>query len=244
MPVHDWTKVEPDIFHDIYVGWFAEIGKALNNGGLPGDYYALVEQHAGSSVADLLTLGVSEAVPLLPAIGAIAVAGKPPRVQRGQTIEPAFMARRRTLAIRHVSGHRLVGILEIVSTANKDRALHVKEFVAKVVSALDYGVHVLLVDLFPPGPHDPHGLHEIILRTLEDSDQLYDLPAEAPLTLASYAVGPGVEIHLTHVAVGATLPEMPLFLRPDRYVNVPLESTYQAAYQGMPSFWRKVLEGA
>ena len=36
---------------------------------------------------------------------------------------------------------------------------------------------------------------------------------------------------------------MPLFLRPDRYVNVPLEPTYQAAYQGMPAFWRDVLEG-
>jgi hypothetical protein len=41
----------------------------------------------------------------------------------------------------------------------------------------------------------------------------------------------------------ALLPEMPLFLRPDWYVNVPLESTYQEAYQGMRSFWRNVLEG-
>lgn len=37
--------------------------------------------------------------------------------------------------------------------------------------------------------------------------------------------------------------EMPLFVRPDRYVNVPLEPTYQAAYRGMPAFWRAVLEG-
>jgi hypothetical protein len=36
---------------------------------------------------------------------------------------------------------------------------------------------------------------------------------------------------------------MPLFLRPDRYVNVPLESTYQAAYRGLPAFWQDVLEG-
>jgi len=25
--------------------------------------------------------------------------------------------------------------------------------------------------------------------------------------------------------------------------NVPLEQTYQAAYRGMPAFWRDVLEG-
>jgi hypothetical protein len=36
---------------------------------------------------------------------------------------------------------------------------------------------------------------------------------------------------------------MPLFLRPDRYINAPLEATYQFAYEGMPEFWRDVLEG-
>jgi hypothetical protein len=44
------------------------------------------------------------------------------------------------------------------------------------------------------------------------------------------------------VAVGRRLIDMPLFLTAERYVNVPLERTYQAAYQGMPEFWRGVLE--
>ncbi len=39
------------------------------------------------------------------------------------------------------------------------------------------------------------------------------------------------------------MPEMPLFLRPDRYVNVPLEPACQAAYCGLPAFWRGLLEG-
>jgi hypothetical protein len=50
-----------------------------------------------------------------------------------------------------------------------------------------------------------------------------------------------VDVFLEHVAVGAPLPDMPL-LRPNRDVNVPLESTYQAAYRGLPAFWRNVLE--
>jgi hypothetical protein len=62
-------------------------------------------------------------------------------------------------------------------------------------------------------------------------------------SLASYAAGPRIEVYLNHLAVGALLPEMPLFIRPHRYVNVPLESTYQDAYQGMPAFWRRVLDG-
>ena len=104
-------------------------------------------------------------------------------------------------------------------------------------------MHLLLVDLFPPGSHDPHGLHGIIHQRLSQSDEPYDLPPDEPLTLAAYAAGPRVEVYLEHVAVGAVLLEMPLFLRPDRYVDLPLEPTYQAAYRGMPAFWRDVLEG-
>jgi len=42
---------------------------------------------------------------------------------------------------------------------------------------------------------------------------------------------------------GVPLPEMPLFLSPDRYINVPLAATSQVAYRGVASFWREVLEG-
>ncbi len=248
MPVHDWTLVEAGIFHDLHLVWIGAIHHALNQGLLPKGYYALVEQHVGRPVTDVLTLRVNPVPPPLPlpwppATGGIAVAETPPRTRREQTVGPTALARRRSLAIRHVSGHRLVSLLEMVSPANKDHALHVEEFAAKAVSALDAGVHLLLVDLFPPGPHDPYGMHGVILQRLEQSDEPYDLPANEPLTLASYASGPRIEIYTEHVAVGAALPEMPLFLRPDRYVNVPLEPTYQVAYRGMPTFWRDVLEG-
>jgi hypothetical protein len=35
---------------------------------------------------------------------------------------------------------------------------------------------------------------------------------------------------------------MPLFLASDRYINVPLESTYHGAWQGVPERWRWVIE--
>src|SRR5262249_46602195 len=150
-------------------------------------------------IADVLTLHASpvirEPLPLPPATGGTVVAEAPPKVRRRQTVEPAALVRRRTVAIRHVSGHRLVALLEIVSPANKDRARHLDEFAAKAVDALDAGVHVLVVDLFPPGPHDPDGIHGILRQRLEESDEPYDLPPEEPLTLASYAAGPKVEIY-------------------------------------------------
>jgi hypothetical protein len=246
MPVHDWTLVEPGIFHDFHVAWLPEIRKALNGGLLPEGYYALAEQHAGRAIADVLTLHESPhttvQLPLPPDTGGTAVAEAAPRVRYKRTIEPAVLARRRSLAIRHVSGHRLVALIEIVSAANKDRASHVMEFAAKAASALDAGVHLLVVDLFPPGPCDPLGINGAILNVLEPAEEPECSTADEPLTLASYAAGPQVEVYLEHLAVGAPLISMPLFLRPDRYVDAPLEQTYQAAYAGMPRFWRDVLE--
>lgn len=248
MPVHDWTRVEAGIFHDFHTAWITELRSTLNAGLLPRGYYALAEQHAGGAIADVLTLHASPA-PLdrcapSPGTGGTALAEAPPRVRRRETIEPATLAsRRRTLAVRHVSGHRLVALLEIVSPANKDRPQSVQQFATKAVEALEAGIHVLLVDLFPPGPCDPQGMHGLVRQGLEQSDAPYDLPADEPLTLASYAAGPKVEVFLEHLAAGARLPDMPLFLGPDRYVSVPLERTYQAAYEGTPGFWRDVLEG-
>jgi hypothetical protein len=37
---------------------------------------------------------------------------------------------------------------------------------------------------------------------------------------------------------------MPLFLKPDWYVLVPLDATYRAAFDAVPHRWREVLEGA
>src|SRR6266849_768005 len=103
MPVHDWTLVEAGIFHDLHVAWIPEIRKALNGGLLPEGYYALAEQHAGQSIADVLTLHASppgqERWSPPPDSGGTAVTEALPRVRRRQTFESAALVRRRTLAI-------------------------------------------------------------------------------------------------------------------------------------------------
>jgi hypothetical protein len=149
---------------------------------------------------------------------------------------------RKTLAIRHVSGHRLVAMVEVVSPANKDRPAHVDELADKIEEALRRGVHVLLIDLFPPGPHDPGGMHAAVWQRFDDQEA-YALPAGEPLTLAAYVADQRPEAYLEHRAVGLPLPDMPLFLHPERYVNAPLETTYQDAFRGTPGVWKDVLEG-
>lgn len=252
MPVHDWSRVEAGVFHAFHTIWCSRLQESLNAGRLPADYYSLVEQHARHDqegdeatrwVADLLTLHAQEpsdiASRLPPAEGGLALAEAPPHVRHRLAREPDYRAERRTVAVRHVSGHRLVAVVEIVSPANKDRPRNVEQFVSKIEAFLDAGVHVLLADLLPPGTHDPHGLHGALGHWV-DSDGASDWPASEPLTLAYRAIET-VEAFVEHLAIGGSLPDMPLFFEAARYVNVPLEATYGAAFAAMPGFHREKL---
>ena len=229
------------------MGWVAEISRVLNLGLLPKDFYSLIEQHAGQRIADVLTLHARPPAPdVPPSYGGTLVAEAPPRVRRTQTVGPGIRSRRRSIAIRHVSEHRLVALIEIISPSNKDRRSSVADFVDKIVSALDANIHALVLDPFPPGKHDPYGMHAAIHQQLEVNDEPDPddgPPDRDPYSLVSYAAEDGVKVYLEHVKAGGELPPMPLFFQFDRYVNIPLQSTYDAAYNAMPEFWREVLEG-
>ena len=56
MPIHDWSRVDAGIFHHFHHAWIEEIARALNRGVLPGDYYAMAEQHASQFGPDVLNL--------------------------------------------------------------------------------------------------------------------------------------------------------------------------------------------
>lgn len=241
MSVHDWTRVDAGTFHAFHTAWITHLSETLNGGLLPSGYYALPEQHAGSRIADVLTLhSPLEETSRSPSDeGGLAVADAPPKTQRRLTASAASRSLRRTLAIRHVSGHHVIALLEVVSPANKDRLTHVDEFVNKAETALLHDVHVLVVDLLPPGRHDPRGIHGAIWERFDDEP--YAVPTDQPLTLASYTAGLQPVAYVEHLTVGSDLTDMPLFLNPDRYVNVPMETTYQAAFRGLPSFLRDSL---
>jgi hypothetical protein len=134
MPVHDGTRVDAGVYHDFHNVWIGALRNALNGGVLPASYYAMSEQHAGKFIADVLTLhGDTPAPEPLPRLtsGGVAVAEAPPRVRRQLSLSGSARSLRKTLTVRHVSGHRIVALLEMVSPANKDRREHVDEFVDK-----------------------------------------------------------------------------------------------------------------
>jgi Protein of unknown function (DUF4058) len=243
MPMHDWTKVDAGIFHGFHGLWIAALNNALNGGLLPRGFYAYPEQHVGRYIADLITLQTAgpHVSPPSDVSGGLAVAEAPPRVRYKAELSPSDRARRRTLAIRHVSGHRLVAVLEIVSPANKDRGDHVEELAGKIDGLLSAGVHVLLVDPFPPGTHDPHGLDAVVREFYGAPEASPEPRAEEPLLAVSYRASQPVEVYLEHFAAGSSIPEMPLFFHADRYINAPLEVTYTSAFVGVPEVWKEAL---
>jgi hypothetical protein len=244
MPIHDWTRVNAGTFHHFHAAWITHISEALNDGLLPEGFYALAEQQAVGAIPDVLALATPRAESLSQPAGAVAVAEAPPQVSRHVQVEvdeaTHYRLARRTLSIRHVSGHRVVALLEIVSPANKDRAKSVAAFVDKVCAAIGQHLHLLVIDLFPPGPADPRGMHGAIWSELGGG--IYEPPDNQPLALVAYIANRLPEAYLEPTSVGAALVDMPLFLDQDFYVNVPLERTYQAAYRGMPEYWRNVIE--
>jgi hypothetical protein len=248
MPLHDWTRVSSGTYHDFHNAWIIHLKEALNAGILPEPYYALGEQRAGEFEPDILALQETNghANPSRAegdGTGLVAVADAPPRVHLAQEakLDAAFyLAKRRTLVIRHATGDRIVALVEIVSPANKHNRSAVEDFVEKVLSALREGIHVLVIDPFPPGRHDPQGLHGILWEELGEPH--YEPPADLPLSLVSYCAKSPITAYIEPTRVGLPLTEMPLFLTKTHYVRTPLEATYMQSWAGVPQRWQRVVE--
>ena len=245
MPMHDWIRVGAGTFHAFHHDWITELARTLNGGLLPEDYYALPEQQAAGFGPDVLTLQ-SE-----PANGDDAAGSSPggaatktqtrPQTQFTDETDAEFYRRKKSsIAVRHVSGDRIVAMLEIVSPGNKASRHALQAFVTKACELLEHRIHLLLVDPFPPTRRDPNGIHAAIWQEVEDRP--FVLPPGKPLTLVAYECDLTTRAYIEPVAVGDTLPDMPLYVEPNRHVAVPLEATYQTAFAGMPRRWRTVLE--
>lgn len=243
MPVHDWGKVPDGVFHDFHHEWISTVKQVLNDGLLPPDYYAMADQITGAGNPDVLGLQRVRPAAATPprAGGGVLLATAAPRVtyhdQQPARRQPARRTKR--VAVRHVSGNR-VALVEIVSPGNKSGPGKLRPFVRKLKGFVEDGIHLLVLDVHPPGRRDPQGLHPLVWSAFHRTP--FALPPDRPLTLAAYNAGPPAQAFVTPVGVGALLPEMPLFLTPDVYVNVPLERSYQMAWARFPGPEREMLE--
>jgi hypothetical protein len=133
-----------------------------------------------------------------------------------------------------------VAVIEIISPGNKSSQAEFRALAEKSADLIRHGIHLMVVDLFPPGKRDPHGIHKAIWDQFEEVE--LELPADKLLTLASYDAGPEYVAYVEFVGVGDDLPDMPLFLKPEVYVPTPLEPTYQAAWNAFPNPVKGLLE--
>lgn len=243
MAIHDWTLVNPGVFHDFHNSWITEIRNVLNEGLLPEGYYALGEQVAGDIGPDVLTLRAEKNGGTFRTDfprGATVVADAPPKVSMTARAEAQqYTTKQRSLVIRHSTGDRMVAIVELLSPGNKSAVAPFRKLMKKVISVLSKGIHLVLVDLFLPTKRDPEGIHGAVWKRLVGES--FKLPKTKKLTVVSYAVGADITAYIEPCAVGGSLPQAPLFLTPDAYVALPMERTYQEAFAGVPSRWKLAL---
>ncbi len=247
MPIHDWKRVPAGIFHDFHQEWSVALKHALN-GVLPPPYYALIEQASSGRFPDVITFQAPRPAGPTNANGSslsesngglLTLAEAPPRVAITAVIEADAYAQKANRVVVLNDADEVVAVLEIVSSGNKSNLDRLRQFVEKALQFIRAGIHFCFVDLFPPTSRDPQGLHAAIWSEMTEYD--FCLPDGKPLTAASYSCGVTRQAFVEAVAVGDELPVMPLFLQADRYVQVPLETTYQSAFDALPNRWREVL---
>lgn len=129
-----------------------------------------------------------------------------------------------------VGERNLIGAIELVSPANKDREESREVFGAKCLDYLAAGASVLIVDVVT----ERHAnFHNHIARRLGASPAV-ELPDGCHLYAAAYRPvtrkkRTEIDIWVRPLAVGDPLPTMPLRLIADYFVPVELEATYTEA---------------
>jgi Protein of unknown function (DUF4058) len=240
MPIHDWSRVTPTLFHDFHQTWTINIRNSLNGGLLPEGFSALVEQYAAGVVPDVIALQHTPRNGSSQLSGGNVVTAVQPHTRHVIHAQEQVSAKRSNrITIRHPLG-RVVSVIEIVSPGNKSSRSALRSFVEKTVEFFNKGVHILVVDLFPPSVRDPQGIHKAIWDEIEE--QPFQLPPDKPLTLVAYVADYVKTAYVEPVGVGDFLPDMPAYLNPDSYVPVPLEATYQTTWLSCPKIMRDAVE--
>ncbi len=241
MPFQNWSLVPSGLFHDFHQSWSIRIKDALNSGRLPPGLAALVEQRSGPREADVLAIeGLSKrSWPDSESVGGLATLARPVTrpvtsiVQRSS--REIDSARANRIVVKHHLG-RIIAVIEIMSPGNKDSRAALRDFVEKTIDFVRAGIHVLVVDLFPPSPRDPGGIHQAIWEEMTGED--FTFPAGKDRTLVSYDAGDERTAYVEPIGLGDVLPDMPLFLSEALHVMVPLESSYQATWEASPEMMR------
>ncbi len=221
-PLHHWES-----FHS---NWATRIADALNDRWLPREYLAEEHTHAGTQLEIDIATFATEPAAAVTLLGPSSVSPTlwtppPPTARAPLAVADAFEVR----VLSDAGGATLVGVIELISPANKDRPEQRRAFATKCAGFLHQGVSVVVLDVVTTPSHNLH--NDIVAQIgaeaarMPDDVALYGA-AYRPMVRGDATL---VEVWSAPCAVGLALPTLPLRLRGDLFVPVDFESTYQEA---------------
>lgn len=107
----------------------------------------------------------------------------------------------RSITVRHADHHQAVAAILWVTGQDKATPYRFRGLLDTAIAALTRGIHLLVIDLFPPVPNNSDGFHQLLARELGDAAA--DVPTNRRLAVASYRSHGGVDAIVEPLAVGA-----------------------------------------
>lgn len=218
-------------FESFHTTWASALADMLNQGGLPPGYVALEQVHAGAAIEiDVATFGEEAGT----GSNGGGTATIPRTVWTPATVPlplPAAFPPRCTVEIISSEGGRtLVAAIELISPGNKDRAVKRRLFAAKCATYLSRGMGLIIVDVVTSRQGNLH--HELL--DLLGLDATLRMPGEPSIYSVGYRPlqenGEGrIDTWPVALAVGESLPTLPLSLAADQCLPVDLEAAYTEA---------------
>jgi hypothetical protein len=213
-------------FHSFHNAWATHIAVDLN-ALLPSNFIAEPNAQIGSLIeidvqaTELLTEGENQLISQYQVPPATA------------SLPASFPDETEIYIVDLDAARQTVGVIEIVSPANKDRPQHRDTFIAKCLNLISQGISLILVDIVTARLFNFH--NELMWR-LESKDGQIPETEETPLYCSAYRYtfnqdDPCVECWAHPLSVGSDLPELPLFIRSEIAVPVRLEQTYMETCQ-------------
>jgi hypothetical protein len=227
-------------WESLHSGWIAAIAERLNSlmppefialdrmrteGGLEIDIGTVEENEAELSLGQNGVIGNGKSVAMLPTVYI-----PPPATGTAPFELPGIVEVR---VFRDRDERKLVGVIELISPGNKDRAEKREAFVAKCLDYLNAGASLVILDVVT----ERHAcLHNELVQLLSVPDSVV-LSEESLLYSAAYRPvirenRSEIDIWVNSFQVGDVLPTMPLRLIDDLFVPVELEATYMEACRG------------
>jgi hypothetical protein len=220
-------------WESFHAAWASYLAEDLNRR-LPERYFAEELTHAGAVVE--IDVGTFEGSARTAGTDGSATATLPPQVwtpPAAAFIIPAVFADDFEVRVFSTeTGPTLVAAIELVSPRNKDRAEARRAFAIKSASYLHQGISLIVVDIVTSGYAN---LHTEIMELLNQTPTSH-LPPNTNLYAVAYQPlrrqdREEIDLWPIPLAVGGSLPLLPLALNAELSMPVDLEATYTDARQ-------------